>query len=59
MKKKSWELNGEVDGKNRPENSLLEIDADWETMTRPKPEVAVERTESLEEMIKRRIADER
>lgn len=58
VKKRSWELGGEVEGKQRPTNSLLEVDADWETARRPAPEIAVARTESLEEMIKQRIMNE-
>ena len=74
-----------MSGKNRPENSLLEIDAEWDTTRRAAPEVrpdcsrepllncrkgyrrhvphctqaAIERTTSLENIIKQRILDER
>jgi U3 small nucleolar RNA-associated protein MPP10 len=56
---KSWELKGEVAGKKRPENSLLEIDAEWDTLRAAAPDVAPERTLSLEDMIKQRVLDER
>ena len=93
MQEKAWELGGEMSGKRRPENSLLEVDAEWDTArpaapevsfclqteipqtgTLPSPfslswfysggttclqQVAVERTTSLEDMIKQRILDDR
>ena len=39
MQDKAWELGGEVSGKRRPENSLLEVDAEWETVRQAAPEV--------------------
>jgi U3 small nucleolar RNA-associated protein MPP10 len=54
-----WTLAGEVDGKKRPENSLLELDAEWDTVRAANPELAVQRTESLEDMIKRRVLEDR
>ena len=59
MEKKAWNLQGEVGGKKRPENSLLEVDAEWDTTSRAVPEVTVERTTSIEDMIKQRVLDER
>lgn len=59
LNERPWELGGEVAGKARPENSLLEVSADWDTLRAAAPEVAAERTASLEEMIKERIRNER
>lgn len=59
MEQKPWEFTGEVAGKKRPENSLLEIDADFDTLRAAAPDVSLERTVSLEDMIKQRVLDER
>eukprot|EP00617_Octactis_speculum_P016723 CAMPEP_0185747964 /NCGR_PEP_ID=MMETSP1174-20130828/6613_1 /TAXON_ID=35687 /ORGANISM="Dictyocha speculum, Strain CCMP1381" /LENGTH=665 /DNA_ID=CAMNT_0028423405 /DNA_START=40 /DNA_END=2037 /DNA_ORIENTATION=+ len=58
LEPRQWDLNGEVAGQGRPENSLLALDAEWERVRRPPPTAAIERTESLEEMIKKRISEE-
>jgi U3 small nucleolar RNA-associated protein MPP10 len=55
---KTWTLKGEVGSKARPTNSLLEEDLDVEHASRPVPVVTEETTQSLEELIKSRIADE-
>lgn len=39
MQQRTWELQGEVSSKSRPSNSLLEIDAEWETTKLPTAEV--------------------
>lgn len=54
---KPWPLQGEVRAGDRPLNSALEVDLDFETTVRPPPEPTEEATESLEVLIKRRIAD--
>ena len=55
--KKSWDLQGEVQAKERPENSLLEIHADIEKALKPAPLITEEYTSSLEEMIIKRITE--
>jgi len=55
---KPWQLSGEVQGKGRPSNSLLQENLEFEQATRPNPVITQQATESLEEMIKRRILDD-
>ncbi|KAI8616214.1 Mpp10 protein-domain-containing protein [Chytriomyces sp. MP71] len=55
---KSWTLKGEVSGKARPANSLLEEDLEIEHASRPTPVVTEETTKTLEDLIKGRIAEE-
>mgnify|MGYP005990577525 CR=1 FL=1 len=55
---KSWELRGEVGSGARPKNSLLEATLDMEARRKLAPVVDQEVTNSLEELIKRRIRDE-
>jgi len=55
---KSWELRGEVGSGARPKNSLLEATLDMEARRKLAPVVTQEVTNSLEELIKRRIKDE-
>lgn len=59
MQDKPWAMTGEVAGLKRPENSLLEVDAEWDTVRRKAPEVSAVHTGSLEDMIKNRIREER
>jgi U3 small nucleolar RNA-associated protein MPP10 len=55
-----WELRGEVKATDRPENSLLEAVVDVERARRPEPlEAPAETSQTLEEMIKQRIREER
>lgn len=56
---RSWELTGEVDAAARPLNSALEVDLDFERTVRPPPQPTEETTQSLEDLIKRRVADRR
>ena len=56
---KSWEMKGEVRSAERPENSLLEVTAQAERARKPAPLATEEFTSSLEEMIIKRIRDER
>ncbi|RPA85147.1 Mpp10 protein [Ascobolus immersus RN42] len=53
--KKQWTLAGEAKGRDRPQNSLLEEDLDFERVSKPVPVITQTVTESLEEMIKGRI----
>lgn len=52
---KSWQVKGEAKGRERPENSLLEADLDFERSAKPVPVITQESTETLEDMIRRRI----
>lgn len=53
--KRDWTLTGEASAVERPVNSLLEEDLDFEHVGKPVPVITPEVTESLEELIKRRI----
>ncbi len=53
--KREWTLAGEARATDRPLNSLLEEDLDFERTGKPVLEVTAEVTESIEELIKRRI----
>ena len=53
--KREWTLAGEARAADRPLNSLLEEDLDFERTGKPVLEVTAEVTESIEELIKRRI----
>lgn len=52
---KPWELAGEAKSKDRPINSLLESDLDFERSRKPAPVITQDVTDTLEDMIKRRI----
>ena len=56
---KSWDLRGEVKASDRPENSLLEVVVDVEKASKPAPIVTQEHTNSLEEMIVKRITEQK
>ena len=53
--KKEWTLAGEARAGDRPLNSLLEEDLDFERSGKPVPVITAEVNESIEAMIKRRI----
>ena len=53
--KREWTLAGEARAADRPLNSLLEEDLNFERTGKPVLEVTAEVTESIEELIKRRI----
>lgn len=56
---KDWTLAGEASSRARPKDSLLEEDLEFEQSAKPTPTITIERTESLEELIKRRILEGR
>lgn len=53
--KKDWTLSGEARAVERPVNSLIEEDLDFERVGKPVPVVTNETTEDIEELVKRRI----
>ncbi|KAI0881656.1 Mpp10 protein [Annulohypoxylon maeteangense] len=53
--KREWVLSGEAQAADRPMNSLLEEDLDFEHVGKPVPVITAEVSESIEDMIKRRI----
>ncbi|KAL2891802.1 U3 small nucleolar ribonucleoprotein mpp10 [Ceratocystis lukuohia] len=55
VEKRQWTLSGEAAAADRPANSLLEEDLDFEYAGKPVPMITPEVTEGIEDMIKRRI----
>ncbi|KAM9876488.1 hypothetical protein VD0002_g1741 [Verticillium dahliae] len=53
--KREWALMGEASAVERPQNSLLEQDLDFEHAGKPIPVITEQVTEGIEELIKRRI----
>ncbi|KAK3682103.1 Mpp10 protein-domain-containing protein [Podospora appendiculata] len=53
--KRAWTLSGEAMAADRPKNSLLEEDLDFEHVGKPVPIITEEVSESIEALIKRRI----
>ncbi|KAJ5907976.1 hypothetical protein N7495_000658 [Penicillium taxi] len=53
--KKQWMVSGEARAVERPVNSLIEEDLDFERVGKPVPVVTNETSEDIEELIKRRI----
>lgn len=53
--KRAWTLSGEATAAARPLNSLLEEDLDFEHVGKPVPVITEDVSESIEELIKRRI----
>ncbi|KAJ5570372.1 uncharacterized protein N7459_009802 [Penicillium hispanicum] len=53
--KKAWMLTGEARAIERPVNSLIEEDLDFERVGKPVPVVTNETTEDIEDLVKRRI----
>lgn len=56
--KRSWTLSGEARAVDRPLNSLLEEDLDFERTGKPVPVITQEVSEDIEALIKRRILAE-
>lgn len=55
VQKRDWTLSGEARAADRPLNSLLEEDLDFERTGKPVPVITAEVSESIEDLIKRRI----
>ncbi|QLG70581.1 hypothetical protein HG535_0A05220 [Zygotorulaspora mrakii] len=55
---KKWALKGEVKAQDRPEDALLTEEIEFDRTAKPVPVITAEVTESLEDMIRRRIKDE-
>ncbi|CCH46814.1 Midasin [Wickerhamomyces ciferrii] len=55
---KKWALKGESKSKDRPVDSLLDEDLEFERNAKPVPVITQEITESIEELIRRRIKDD-
>ncbi|MCJ1466928.1 U3 snoRNP protein [Pseudocyphellaria aurata] len=53
--KRDWQLSGEARAADRPVNSLLEEDLDFERAGKPVPVITNEVSEDIEALIKRRI----
>lgn len=53
--KRAWTLSGEAAAADRPKNSLLEEDLEFEHIGKPVPIITEEVSESIEALIKRRI----
>ncbi|KZZ94369.1 Mpp10 protein [Moelleriella libera RCEF 2490] len=53
--KREWTLSGEATAVDRPVNSLIEEDLDFEHVGKPVPVITPEVSESIEDLVKRRI----
>ncbi|KAF2086068.1 Mpp10 protein [Saccharata proteae CBS 121410] len=53
--KREWVMSGEAKAIDRPQNSLLEQDLDFERAGKPVPVITAEISEDIESLIKRRI----
>nr|XP_043615243.1 U3 small nucleolar ribonucleoprotein protein MPP10 [Erigeron canadensis] len=54
---KSWTMRGEVSATKRPKNSALEVDLDWDRNVNPPPVITEEVSQSIEELIMKRISE--
>ncbi|KAK9463579.1 U3 small nucleolar ribonucleoprotein complex, subunit Mpp10 [Lipomyces oligophaga] len=58
VSKKSWTVMGEARASARPHNSLLEEDMEFDRGAKPVPVITTEVTETLEDLIRKRIKEE-
>ncbi|KAJ2706166.1 U3 snoRNP protein [Coemansia sp. IMI 203386] len=58
VEKKDWVMTGEIGSNERPKNSLLGEDLDFEYTQKPAPVITQDTTQTLEDIIKRRILNE-
>jgi len=54
---KGWQLKGETSARHRPKNSLLEAYLEYDVAAKAAPEVTVEKTMELEDLIRQRVLD--
>jgi U3 small nucleolar RNA-associated protein MPP10 len=59
LQEKPWLLKGEASARERPTNSMLEADLEFEHVQAPPPVVSEEMTAKLEDLVKTRIAEQR
>ena len=59
LQEKTWLLKGEASAKERPKNSVLEADLEFDHVQAPPPVVSEEMTAKLEDIIKARVAEQR
>jgi U3 small nucleolar ribonucleoprotein component len=57
LSEKPWSLRGEINARQRPSDSLLEEAVDFDNLSRPTPQITEERSEEIEDIIKRRISE--
>jgi U3 small nucleolar RNA-associated protein MPP10 len=55
---KKWTMKGEVSGKQRQTDTLLQEELEFDRTAKPVPVITQETTETLEEIIKRRIVNQ-
>jgi len=58
LKGRGWQLMGEADAKTRPKDSLVDQDLEFDRNDKFKPEITIEKTEEIEDIIKQRIIDD-
>jgi len=58
LQEKTWAMRGEATRADRPADSLLEPEFEFEHASKPAPVMTTESTGNLEDIIKRRIADQ-
>ena len=59
LEEKTWLLKGEASAKERPKNSVLAADVEFDHVAAPPPVVSEEMTARLEDVIKARVAEQR
>ncbi|KAG7888928.1 hypothetical protein KL936_003315 [Ogataea polymorpha] len=59
VKEKAWQMKGEVQAKNREADALLDEELEFDRAAKPVPVITQETTETIEDIIKRRIRDQK